>query len=163
MQAAGQPPAESGLQGSELFLSYVTSKDTSQAQLPTTTQGVLTEDGRSTHPSAGTEAWQGLFGEGPSPPAYGDAEKVPLRHQGIVTWRHHMSLISPLCPNTHFRELGRGEFLGGCHCPPKEQLCLLIPTFHFKASSSTGHENTLKPAVMAKHYMATVQRNEIHP
>lgn len=25
------------------------------------------------------------------------------------------------------------------------------------------HENTLKPVAMAKHYMATVQRNEIHP
>lgn len=25
------------------------------------------------------------------------------------------------------------------------------------------HENTLKPVAMAKHYMATVQRNEVHP
>lgn len=48
-EATDQPLAESGLQSSEVFLSCVASKDASQAQLPRAIQGVLTEDGRSTH------------------------------------------------------------------------------------------------------------------
>lgn len=46
---------------------------------------------------------------------------------------------------------------------PQRAAVLAGPHVPFQSKLLWVHGNTLKPVAMTKHYMATVQRNEVHP
>lgn len=122
------------------FLSYGTSKGASQAQLPITSQRFPTADGRSTRKDGSLaegslEEPALLLPEGDRRARGEGALQAPGKHHLVTLCVLNFSTLS----RHFFRKPRRGVRLGGCYSPSlKEQLCLLIPVFHFKASSFPG-------------------------